>query len=128
MSRLISLVKGQCPNCENGDVFKSKLGFRYGKMNDSCSNCHHKFDKEPGFFLGAMYASYALGIAEAVGAFIIAQFFFTEVLNFWMIPIVLGTIIMFSGFNYNYSRVIWMYMFTKKGTSKSQTTPQYLEI
>ena len=31
-------------------------------MHDRCSFCDLKFEREPGYFLGAMYFSYALGL------------------------------------------------------------------
>jgi hypothetical protein len=31
-------------------------------MNERCPACGLKFEREPGYFLGAMYVSYALGI------------------------------------------------------------------
>ena len=34
-------------------------------MNPTCPVCGHRFEREPGFFQGAMYVSYALGIGEA---------------------------------------------------------------
>ena len=32
-------------------------------MNDRCPACGLHFDREPGYFLGAMYVSYGLGLA-----------------------------------------------------------------
>jgi hypothetical protein len=32
-------------------------------MYDCCPNCGLRFNREPGYFLGAMYISYGLGIA-----------------------------------------------------------------
>jgi len=31
-------------------------------MHDRCPVCDLKFEREPGYFLGAMYVSYALGV------------------------------------------------------------------
>ena len=31
-------------------------------MNERCSVCDLKFEREPGYFLGAMYVSYGLGL------------------------------------------------------------------
>ncbi len=31
-------------------------------MNERCPACGYKFEREPGYFTGAMYFSYALGI------------------------------------------------------------------
>ena len=32
-------------------------------MHDSCLNCGLRFNREPGYFLGAMYISYGLALA-----------------------------------------------------------------
>lgn len=34
------------------------------EMNATCPVCGHRFEREPGFFQGAMYVSYGLGIGR----------------------------------------------------------------
>lgn len=121
MRRLGALISQKCPNCEEGSVYEKNTYFGFGKIRDNCPKCAHKFDREPGFFFGAMYVSYALTIAECVGTFIICQFFFDTFFSVWMVPILLGVILILSGFNYTYSRIIWMYLFTGKGKSHTAT-------
>lgn len=36
-------------------------------MHDRCPNCGLLFNREPGYFLGAMYVSYALALAVIAG-------------------------------------------------------------
>ena len=36
-------------------------------MNDRCPRCGLNFNREPGYFLGAMYISYALALAVICG-------------------------------------------------------------
>jgi len=36
-------------------------------MREQCPNCGLKFEREPGYFLGAMYISYGLGLIVIVG-------------------------------------------------------------
>jgi len=36
---------------------------RIPKMCERCSICDLKFEREPGYFLGAMYISYVLGVS-----------------------------------------------------------------
>jgi len=47
----------------------SALTFTWGlpKMNDRCLVCGLHFNREAGYFLGAMYISYGLGLAFVVG-------------------------------------------------------------
>ena len=127
MNRITALVMGNCPNCEKGKIYTDKLGLTYAKIRERCPHCAHKFDKEPGFFFGAMYVSYTLSIAAGVGAYILCRFFFASSLDMWMIPFVLGTIFILTGFNYNYSRIIWIYLFTKKGKSLTQVNQNQVQ-
>ncbi len=47
-----------CPRCRRGRVFHSLW-----KMNENCPVCALDFDRgDPGYFTGAMYASYAMAI------------------------------------------------------------------
>lgn len=45
------------------------------EMHERCSHCGTKYKIEPSFFYGAMYVSYALGVAFAVAVFVIAHLF-----------------------------------------------------
>ena len=45
------------------------------KMHVNCPNCGHHFEREPGFFFGDMYISYALTVFEAGMVILIASFF-----------------------------------------------------
>jgi uncharacterized protein (DUF983 family) len=120
MNRLIAIVKSKCPNCHKGEIYEKKRLFWFGKIHNNCEVCGHKFDKEPGFFLGAMYASYGLVVAECLVTYVLVQFFFEAFLDTRMVPIMLGVILIMSGFNYSFSRVVWMFLFTGKGKSRTQ--------
>jgi hypothetical protein len=77
-------------------------------MNEYCSHCHYKFEKEPGYF-GAMYVNYGLTVAQSIATYGIAQFFFQE--RFEIIPIIAFVIIALASFNIRLSRLLWIYMF-----------------
>ena len=80
------------------------------KINDSCSHCGTKYRIEPSFFFGAMYVSYAVGIAFAVAAFIISFLLFETSLITSFISIV-GTMIIFLPVIIRLSRNIWINFF-----------------
>jgi hypothetical protein len=115
LRRILKLVQGKCPNCEEEDIF-NKSGniflLRPPKMPKQCSSCSHIYELEPGYFFGAMYVSYGLSVAELVGTYIITQFFVEDITVIFIILCL--TILLLSFFNFKYSRIIWMYMFTKK--------------
>jgi uncharacterized protein (DUF983 family) len=56
-SRLGALLKQRCPRCLQGHVFAGLF-----HMHGHCPVCGLAFEREPGYFTGAMYLSYGLGI------------------------------------------------------------------
>jgi uncharacterized protein (DUF983 family) len=56
------ILRQRCPRCRIGGIFPYTIFRGFPKMHERCPVCDLKFDREPGYFLGAMYVSYALGI------------------------------------------------------------------
>src|SRR6185295_15533099 len=56
-ARAIAVLRQRCPRCLEGRVFRGMLA-----MNDACPECGLVFEREPGYFVGAMYVSYAMAI------------------------------------------------------------------
>ena len=76
-TKLYSILTGSCPKCHEESMYVDRNPYSLGKlfkMHERCSNCGTKYKIEPSFFYGAMYVSYAVGIAFAVAAFVIAGF------------------------------------------------------
>src|SRR5207244_4667878 len=55
--RLHAIIRQRCPVCFQGAMFRGRF-----EMNATCPVCGHRFEREPGFFQGAMYVSYGIGI------------------------------------------------------------------
>lgn len=55
--RLRAVLQQRCPVCFQGAMFHGPFA-----MNPACPVCGHRFEREPGFFQGAMYVSYGIGI------------------------------------------------------------------
>lgn len=55
-----AILRRRCPRCREGAVFAALL-----RMHERCPVCGLVFQREPGYFLGAMYFSYALAVAAA---------------------------------------------------------------
>lgn len=113
MSVVKGVLNGTCPKCEKGKIFESKGNIflaRVPKMNHECPNCGYKFEKEPGYFLGAMYVSYAMTVAEMVAMFVLIFAF----VPMWLFFIILTVgIVLLSFFNFRISRIAWIHMFPK---------------
>ena len=114
-NKLYSILTGTCPKCQEESMYVAQNPYKIGhlfKMHERCSHCGTKYKIEPSFFYGAMYVSYAVGIAFAVAAFVIARLVFGVNLINTFIAIVL-TMIVFMPIIIRLSRNIWINFFFK---------------
>ncbi len=105
-------IHGKCPQCRQGDMFISsalKLS-EFHKMNDNCPVCGLKFEREPGFFTGAMYVNYAFSVALIVAVGIALTVFDTYTLQAFLISIV-SLVLLLLPFLFRYSRILFLYWF-----------------
>lgn len=112
-NKLHSILTGSCPRCQHESMYVDQNPYHLGKlfkMRERCSNCGTKYKIEPSFFFGAMYVSYAVGIAFAVAAFVIAYLFIGASLLQAFITIV-ATLIIFMPVIIRLSRNIWVNFF-----------------
>lgn len=49
-----------CPRCRTGRIFRTSIFRIFPHMYQRCPACNLKFEREQGYFLGAMYFSYFL--------------------------------------------------------------------
>ncbi len=119
-TKLYSIFTGTCPVCHTGKMYQSKNAYKVSetlKMHENCSHCNTKFKIEPSFFYGAMYVSYAVGVAFAVAAFIISYFFIGlgRLHTFFFIT---GVLLVFLPIIVRLSRNIWINFFFKYDKNK----------
>jgi uncharacterized protein (DUF983 family) len=101
--RFSAILKQLCPRCLQGKVF-GKLW----KMNRRCPACGLEFEREPGYFLGAMYFSYGLAVVSGIP--IIVVMLLLEVSNWWMLLILAVQLGLSSPLLFRYSRVMWLHL------------------
>ena len=100
-------------------MFKKKGLFRYYKpldMHENCANCGQKFEIEPGFWIGALWASYPIVVIIEI------PFLFTaiasEAINVWY---TYGLMIVAFGIFFpvmvRLGRSIWAHIFIKNTLS-----------
>lgn len=112
-NKLYSILTGSCPKCHEGSMYVAKNPYTFGhlfKMHERCSVCGTKYKIEPSFFYGAMYVSYAVGIAFAVAAFVVAKLFLGADLITTFVAIVI-TLVLFLPVIIRLSRNIWINFF-----------------
>ena len=56
------ILRQLCPRCRTGKIFRRSV-WLFPRMYERCPVCNLKFEREQGYFLGAMYIGYGLGIA-----------------------------------------------------------------
>jgi len=103
------LLRGKCPRCRTGNIYPSTLKGWLGWMHDSCPSCGLRFLRETGYFLGAMYISYGLGVLTilpvAIVLAVVVEWPLWAVLTVAMIQTVV-----FMPLFFRYSRIIWLHM------------------
>jgi uncharacterized protein (DUF983 family) len=62
VSALNAMLHQLCPRCRTGTIFRKSV-FLFPAMRERCPACDLKFEREEGYFLGAMYIGYALALA-----------------------------------------------------------------
>jgi uncharacterized protein (DUF983 family) len=103
--RLNAVVFQRCPHCLRGKVFE-----RFVTMRERCAECEYKFELEPGYFFGAMYASYFLAIpiialfAVLIHWLLVPTWQLHNAVLIAIIPFLITVPIIF-----RYSRVVWMH-------------------
>ena len=102
MARLTPLLRQMCPRCGQGPVFGGLV-----RMNRTCPVCGIAFEREPGYFLGAMYFSYAMVVAAATPVVVIGLSLG------WSYPVIgaaAGVLLVLLAVPlFRYSRVIWLH-------------------
>lgn len=92
----------RCPRCGIGKLYRGLF-----RMNDHCANCRLKFEREQGYFIGAIYINYAATVAIAVPGFFILEIFtaiaIDRQLSFWVPFAVLFPLLFF-----HHSRSLWL--------------------
>ena len=114
VSKLQAILGAKCPRCRQGNIFEYsnwKLS-RFTATHELCPVCKLRYEVEPGFFIGAMYISYAMSVALAFisGA---AVYVLGHDPALWVYIVVITSLVVFLlPFMFRYSRVLFLYMFS----------------
>jgi hypothetical protein len=90
-------------------MFRKSIFTGFPRMYELCPNCGLKFEREEGYFLGAMYISYGLALIVIVALALLlwgATSWSLQKIVLWAILLFLPTAPTLTLF----SRVIWIYL------------------
>jgi len=122
-TKIYSIFTQTCPRCHEGSFFKKKSSYSSGftELNKQCEVCGEDFAREPGFYFGAAYVSYALTVALWIALFValsvfdaiglISYDFFEDGVFYFILGILLLIILL--PLLYRQSRIIWINLFVK---------------
>jgi uncharacterized protein (DUF983 family) len=99
----------RCPRCREGRIFRYSIFRGFPKMHERCSVCDLKFQREEGYFLGAMYISF--GMALVVIALIAVLLW--VITGWWITRVTIWAVVLFLPFAPAISllaRVLWIYL------------------
>jgi uncharacterized protein (DUF983 family) len=100
----VALLRQRCPHCRRGRIFDGLFS-----MNDDCPLCELPFRREEGFWLGAMYFSYALAAVILVPLFFVFQRLFPSWSGTLTATVALLPYIPLTPLIFRYSRVLWLF-------------------
>lgn len=103
------ILHQRCPRCRTGNIFRSSIFRGFPKMHLRCPVCDLKFEREPGYFLGAMYVSYALGLVMVA---LIAALLWS-ITGWWITKDTIWAVVLFLPLAPTITllaRVLWIYL------------------
>jgi Protein of unknown function (DUF983) len=111
---LYSTVANKCPRCHRGRVFinSNPYSIKNGlTMNKYCPRCHLKYEREVGYFYGAMYVSYAIQVMCLAILFTLSLLWW-HLEPFILIIMIIGTTSSIFPITFRCSRIAWIAFFT----------------
>ena len=92
----------RCPRCGIGKLYAKPF-----KMYDHCANCNLKFEREQGYFVGAMYINYGATVGIAVPGYLLLDVFTGTTIN-QQLALWLPFAVMFPLLFFHHARSLWL--------------------
>lgn len=134
-SKAYSIFKGTCPKCHEAKMFKNDNPYNLKTifdMHEKCPNCGQKFTPEPGYYYGAMYVSYGLGVAFFVAVWVAVLVLAPNLNPYLVVSIIAIGLILLAPASFRFSRKIWINMFIhyktpEEGKIKNESVKQSIQ-
>ena len=100
-----ALRRGLCPVCRSARIFTARW-----RMHETCPVCGTRFERAPGYFVGAMYISYGLAMLILI---VMVVAFELGALRSWPLPLVvtlaLVIYLLLVPALFRWSRILWIH-------------------
>ena len=107
-STALGVFRQLCPRCRAGRIFRRSV-FLFPSMHERCPVCDLKFEREEGYFLGAMYIGYLLALGTIAALAVLLWWLFGWTFNKTVIVAVLLFLPLAPTLTVM-SRVLWIYL------------------
>ncbi len=102
MRRLLAILFQRCPRCLKGKLFRGLF-----RVNRECAVCELELQREPGYYLGAMYFSYGFGVvAVAPVTWLLIE---NDATLFTIAWVTAAELVLLSPLLFRYARVLWLH-------------------
>jgi uncharacterized protein (DUF983 family) len=108
-STLEDMLHQRCPRCRLGSIFRYSIYRGFPAMYERCAVCKLKFQREEGYFLGAMYISF--GLALIIIALIALLLW--AITGWWITKDMIWAVVLFLPLAPAislFARVLWIYL------------------
>jgi uncharacterized protein (DUF983 family) len=95
-------IRLKCSRCGLGSLYEKPF-----RMRANCPSCGLKFEREQGYFVGAIYINYAATVAIAVPGFFILDVFTNISIN-QQLAIWVPFAVIFPLLFFHHSRALWL--------------------
>ena len=100
-----ALRRGLCPVCRGAPIFAGRW-----RMNESCPVCRTRFERAPGYFIGAMYISYGLALLVLI---VMVAILHLRAFRSWPLQVVLPAAVfiylLLVPAIFRWSRILWIH-------------------
>lgn len=122
-SKLYSIFSNKCPRCQRGNFFAVNNAYnlrRFDEMNPQCPCCNERFEREPGYYTGALYVSYAYYTALIVSCFMVMEVLLDWDLTYFL-SVLIGLIILLTPVVFRLARLTWINFFISYDAQRPTT-------
>lgn len=114
-TKLYSIVKAKCPRCHEGDFYETANPYnlkKFDKMHKRCPVCGQDFEREPGFYYGATYASYGMTVGFGIITYLLSTLVFKidDIHFLYFFPVLM---VLLGPVFFRTSRLVWINLFVK---------------
>ncbi len=92
----------RCPRCGGTPLFRD-----WFRMEPACRLCGLRFERAPGYFVGAIYINYGVTAVTAVGGYFLLRAWL-DLPTAWQFAVWVPFLLVFPLWFFRYSRSLWL--------------------